>query len=159
MERKEVTFMDVNDVLKLVNMYNSQKEEIFDHCADLFIATVRNELEAIYNRGDWAGMIDYTQIGVTITSINKSFREFSINIFNSWNLKSNENMEDFDDVPAYNDFIKNNERLKSDEDEIAGFQGKDILSLKPFCEALERKGFKCYADPANWSLIVAFDVK
>lgn len=151
--------MNVNDVLELVNLYNSRKDDIFDHCADLFIIAVRNELEAIYNKGHWAAMVDYTQIGISVTSINKTFQEFSIEILNAWNLRFNESMEEYDTVPRYNDFIKDEKNLESYDNEILGFQGKEILLLKPFCEALERKGFKCYLDLDNYNLVVTFDVK
>lgn len=149
--------MNVNDVLELVNLYNSKKDDIFDHCADLFIIAVRNELEAIYNKGHWAAMVGYTQFGIIVNSINPTFQEFSIMIPHAWNLRFNESMEEYDAVTRYKDFIKDEKNLESYE--ILGFQGKEILLLKPFCEALERKGFKCYLDLDDSFFVVAFDVK
>ena len=38
-------------------------------------------------------------------------------------------MEAYDTVPRYNDFIKDEKNLESYDNEVLGFQGKEILLL------------------------------
>lgn len=54
--------MEAKDLVELIKHYNSQKEELFKRSADLLLSEIRNELEAIYNRGEWAQMVDVTQL-------------------------------------------------------------------------------------------------
>lgn len=148
--------MNVNDLRTLVKSYNSKEEEIFDGVAETFLQQVRNEFEKLIGEGKWASFIGCTTIGISVTTINSLFLAFKFEVLGSWNLHHGKSLSKDYDLPTYDQFIKEND-LKEVR-EIAGFQDEDIKLLSPFVKALQRKGLECYADEANYQLIVAFDI-
>lgn len=148
--------MNVKDLRALVKSYNSEEGEIFDGIAEQFVRQVRNDLEAIKDKGNWADMVRYTTIGVTIESIGYAFKSFRTQVEKGWNLTEYESFEGFDDLVEFNKFMEDPDWVKFDE--ISGYQGEQIIKLRPFVDALMRKGFTCYVDTANNNLIAAFTV-
>lgn len=148
--------MKAKDLLELINTYNLRKEEIFDHCADLFISKVRNELEEIYNRGDWTRMVDVTQLGISLIRLSDNFQRLEFDILSGYPMKFGQTMHDEFGFPTFQEFIESKGYEKY---ELNGFQCEDILLIKPFYEALKRKGFECYVDTGNYQLVVALNIK
>lgn len=148
--------MDANDLLRLINTYNSRTEELFDHCADLFISQARNELEEIYNHGDWTRMVDITQLGISLTRLSDNFQKFEFDISSGYHMKFGQNMHDEFGFPTFQEFIESN---GYEGFELNGFQCEDILQIQPFYKALKRKGFECYVDTGNYRLVVALNIK
>lgn len=148
--------MDVKDLRSLVKSYNSEEGVIFDEVAEHFVHQVRNELEAIKDKGNWANMVRFTTIGITIQGIGDAFKGFRTRIEKEWNLTDYESFDDFDDIVEFNKFMERPDWMKFDE--ISGFQGEQIIKLRPFVDALMRKGFVCYVDTANYQLIASFTV-
>lgn len=148
--------MEAKDLSELINTYNSCKKELFDHCADLFISKVRNELEEIYNHGDWTRMVDITQLGISLTRLSENFQEFEFDILSGYPMRFGETIHNEFGFRTFQKFIKSKEY---EDFELNGFQGKDILQIKPFYKALKRKGLECYVDMENRQLVVALNIK
>ena len=148
--------MTANDLRTLVKDYNSREEEIFDDVAENFVQQLRNELEKIMKEGKWASFVGCTTIGVSVTVINPLFLAFKLNVLGSWSLHHGKSYtKDYELVP-FDRFIE--EKNLKDVSEISGFQDEDIILLKPFVKALQRKGFECYVDEDNYQMVVAFDI-
>lgn len=149
--------MEAKDLLQLITTYNSHKEEIFNHCADMFVSKIRNELEAIYNRGDWARMVDVTQLGISLINLSDNFQKFEFHdILSGYLMKFGQSMQDEFHFQTFQEFIED-ENYK--EFELYNFQCEEILQIQPFYEALKRKGFECYVDTGNYQLVVALNIK
>ena len=58
--------MHAKDLVSQIKEYNSHEAEIFDHSADLLLSNIRNNLEDIYNSGQWSMMIGVTQLGIAL---------------------------------------------------------------------------------------------
>ncbi len=147
--------MEAKDLSKLITTYNSRKEEIFDHCADLLVSKVRNELEELYNRGAWARMVGVTQLGISLRRLSDTLQEFEFDILSGYLMKFGQTIHDEFSFPTFQEFIENEEY---DGFELYAFQCEDILQIKPFYEALKRKGFECYVDTGDYQLVVAFNI-
>ena len=148
--------MDVRDLRALVTSYNSKEVEIFDGIADKLVHQIRNNLEEIMDSGNWAHMIGFSTFGVVIDNIGRTFQEFKIQVSGGWNLTQYENLDDYDELIEFNKFMEKNDWMEIDE--VSGFQGGNISQLRPFVNALMRKGFTCYVDTANYNLVVVFTV-
>lgn len=148
--------MHTKDLLALIRNYNSQKDELFYKSSDILLSGIRNELEAIYNRGSWAQMVDVTQFGISIKKISSDFQQFDFDITGGYLMRFGETLcKDYE-------FITMQEFFDAGDfagQEICGFTNNDILQLKPFCQALEAKGAECYADPENGQLVLAICVQ
>ena len=145
--------MHANNLLDTIKEYNSHEKDIFDSCADSFISLVRQQLEEIYNKKEWAKMIGCTQLGIAVHKCTNDFKEIE---FSLSYLMRKQNINDEYGIPTFSEFI-DEEAYKGNE--LCGFMDEDILHLKPFCEALERKGFACLADDDECELIVTLDIK
>lgn len=149
--------MEAKDLVELIKHYNSQKEELFKRSADLLLSEIRNELEAIYNRGEWAQMVDVTQLGIPVRKISKDFQKFEIDIIGGGYLMHfGETLPESFEIPTLQELI--------DQDDlwgkaINGFRDGDIRQLEPLGKALKEKGIECYADYEDGNLVVAIDVK
>lgn len=149
--------MDVNVLRDLFSEYNAHKEEILDKAADRFISKVRKDLEERYDSDRWAEFIGCTQLGISIEEIDKSFKDFKYHF--GWILKGETLAQDYE-MHIFNTFFfgcqMGSIRKKC---ECSGYQGKEIeTTLKPFVDALQRKGFEAYYDEGNQNLIVAFNI-
>ena len=56
--------MHAKDLVSQIKEYNSHEAEIFDHSADLLLSNIRNNLEDIYNSGQWSMMIGSRSLGL-----------------------------------------------------------------------------------------------
>lgn len=149
--------MEAKDLLQLITEYNSRKEEIFDRCADMFVSKVRNELEGIYNRGDWTRMVDVTQLGISVENLSDNFQKFEFHdILLGYLMKFGETIQDEFHLQTFQEFIENEDYKEFD---LYSFQNEEILQIQPFYEALKRKGFECYVDTGNYQLVVALNIK
>lgn len=131
--------MTAEDVLDDINRYNSNKEKLFNDCADQFISLVRSELSEIYNKGLWTQMISVTQLGIVIKSMSPDFHHFDIE-FNMYD--EHKICEDYK-FSTFKDFIESGQ-----------YKTSEIL----FYEALQRKGFEMVVDENNY-LIVVLDIE
>jgi len=147
--------MKVKDLLDVINQYNSERENLFNRSADLLLMGIRNELEAIHNRGAWAEMVDVNQFGISIRKLSSDFQEFEFDISGGYLMRFGENLRDTYEMITLQEFI---DRGNFQGEELNGFQGGDIRKLEPFGKALEAKGIECYADIENGQLVVAINV-
>ena len=146
--------MEAKDLLELINTYNSRKEELFDHCAELFISKVRNELEEIYNRGEWIKMVDISQLVIPIEELSENFQKFEFNILLGFPMRFGQTFHDWSGFPTFEEFIESKEYQNLN---LYGFESD--LQVKPFCEALKRKGFECYVDVDNCIIVVTLNIE
>ena len=72
--------MHAKDLVSQIKEYNSHEAEIFDHSADLLLSNIRNNLEDIYNSGQWSMMIGVTQLGIALRKVSRDFKTFEIGI-------------------------------------------------------------------------------
>lgn len=148
--------MQKKDLLDLINSYNSKRDEIFARSADILLAEIRNELEGIYNRGEWGQMTAVTQFGIPIRKISKDFQHFEIDITGGFLMRFGETLHETYEMLTLEEFISSG-NFKGEE--LNGFQDEDIRQLEPFGKALKAKGIECYADNDNGTLVVAIDVQ
>lgn len=147
--------MNANTLRNLFSEYNAHKEEIYDKRVDSFIGQVRQELAEIYEQGTWITFAECTQLGISLYNMNRSFKKFQYSF--GWVLVRETLKEDYE-KPTFEEFFSNVDWDK-DHYECCGFQDKEIIHLlKPFVEALQRKGFDVYFDEGNECLIVAFNI-
>lgn len=148
--------MQKKDLLELIKGYNSKKKDLFDRSADLLLTEIRNGLEAIYNQGAWAQMVDVNQIGIPIRKMSQDFQKFEIDILGGYLMRFGETMHETYEMVTLQEFIEQDDFVGK---ELNGFTDQDILQLEPFGKALERKGIGCYADYDNGQLVIAIDVE
>lgn len=150
--------MNTNDLVAQINGYNSHENEIFDHCADLLLSTIRNDLDDIYNGGQWSRMIGVTQLGIALRSVSPDFKTFKIGILDAYPMHFGQKFHDeFPDFPLYGTFVDSGKYIN---EEICGFQCEDILLLMPLVISLRYKGFKeVYVDAENSQLVLVLDIK
>lgn len=147
--------MQVKDLLDVINGYNSKKDDIFDRSADILLTGIRNELDAIYHRGEWAQMVDVTQFGIIIRKISMNFKEFEFDISDGYLMRFGETLSETYEMITLQEFIDIGE---FHGEEINGFQDVSIRQLEPFGKALKEKGIECFADTDNGCLVVAINV-
>ena len=146
--------MNANVLLDKIREYNSHEEDIFNYCADLFISLVQNQLEEIHKKREWAKMVGCTQLGIAVHKCRNDFNDFEFEL--SYLMRNSQNIHDEYHLPTFHEFLENKSYEGS---ELCGYIDEDILHLKPFCEALERKGFGCLVDDDECELIVTLDIK
>lgn len=146
--------MQAKNLAEIIKSYNSHKDDIFDHCVDLFISQVQNSIEEIYNNGNWTLMVDVTQLGISLKNMSRDFRGFEFDILSGYLMRFGSTVHDEFGFPTFQEFIDS----KGYEGfELYCFQSEDILQIKPFYEALKRKGFECYVDEDD-RLVVTLDI-
>ncbi|MBQ7410819.1 MAG: hypothetical protein IJW20_05520 [Clostridia bacterium] len=145
--------MNADDLRGLVKSYSSKEDEFFDEATETFVQLSRNAIEKKYNEGKWGWMFGCNQLGLTIVDIDYDFKCREVKI--GWILHNGKVLGKEYELPTYDQFI-----LKADltNIEISGFQNEDVLLLKPFVKALQRKGFEVFVDEDNFSLDVALDL-
>ena len=148
--------MNANDFRTLIKNYQTTESDVFDKVTDNFLLEVKKELEDAFSRKhtEFFGCSGFC---ISITLINPCFMAFKFGI-TSWTLYHGKTLSKDYDLYTFDEFIQKT-NLNKDNDsvrslEIAGFQAEDIILLKPFVDALKRKGFECFADPDNQELIV-----
>lgn len=159
--------MHASDLVKVCEEFNSHEEEIFDKCADSLILLIKTELEKIYENNQWMPMVTVSKLGIAVDDINYTFsnlrlKNFKLKIENAWLFHLDDTPDDYDDLINFDELIKDktyDELEETFDYEICGFSSKDILCLKPFCDALKRKGFTCYFNEISDNLLVVFNIK
>ena len=146
--------MEAKDLLELINTYNSRKKELFDHCAELFISKVRNELEEIYNQGNWTRMLDITQLVISITELSKNFQEINYHIHLESPTRFDRPFHEWSGFLTFDEFIKS-KKYKN----LNLYDFKSIKQIKPFCKALKRKGLEYYVDVYSCIIVVVLNIK
>lgn len=149
--------MNAKDLVDQIDVYNSHETEIFDHCADLLLTTVRNELDDIYNRGQWSMMIGVTQLGIALRKVSPDFRTFEVGILDAYPMHFGQTFhKEFPEFPLYGTFVDSG---KYKNEEICGFQCEDIKLLIPLVISLKYKGIEVYVDAENNQLVLTLDIK
>ncbi len=149
------TIMNVQDLVELVGNYNAKKNEIFDQCAEKFLTATRDAMQSVYNNGGWAELVEVDQFGISVRKISKNFQTFELDV-TGYPKRHGETLSETIELKTMKEFFDAEE---FDGKEINGFQDNDIILLKPFCEALERKGLESYAAPDNCQIVVAFTLQ
>ncbi|MBQ7410949.1 MAG: hypothetical protein IJW20_06180 [Clostridia bacterium] len=151
--------MNANDIKVLINNYKSTENVVFDQIADNFLLEVEKEINSAITQGFAIPLFGCNGFCVSISSINRYFSFFKFDV-TSWTLHHGKKLNDYD-LLSYDQYVEKTD-LKSSTSvktpELAGFQDEDIILLKPFVKALQRKGFECYADPENYALIVTCEI-
>lgn len=156
MERnKGDTVVDANTFRNLFCENNAHREEIYDHQADRFLGQVHRELVERYDRGEWVAFTECTQLGISLYETNRQFDNFIYSF--GWILVE-ETLAEKHGMPTFEEFFSKVDYEKESY-ECCGFQDEEInYFLKPFVEALQRKGFDVYFDEENRGLVVAFNI-
>lgn len=151
--------MNANDFRTLVTNYTSNENEVFDKIADNFLIEAQKEFEKAIIDGTATDFFGASKICIAIHSINTFFLSFKLSV-TGWNLHHNEDICEKCDIQTYDEFIATHDLsdVENDYHEFAGFQDVDIILLKPFVKALQRKGFECYLADYDCSMLVAFDI-
>lgn len=168
--------MNSQDLLNLVTKYNSKRDEILDRCTDILIRQFYDEIELIYTKGEWAKMLQVSAIGYTVASITDDFTSF--------NKAKNEHHQEFIKKNNagiswlfydYADSVDETEEMGTlirykkaiDEEiwnykhifEIFEFDNYELYKLNDFVEKLEEKGFRCFVNTFNETLMVVLDIR
>lgn len=151
--------MNANDIKAIINNYKATEIEVFDQIADNFLLEVKKEINSAIAQGVAIPLFGCNGFCVSISSINHCFSFFKFDV-TGWILHHGKTLSDYD-LLTYDQYVEETNLKPSTEikdPELAGFQDEDILLLKPFVKALQRKGFECYADPDNYALIVTCEI-
>ncbi len=152
--------MNAENIRSIIKNYISTEDEVFTQIADDFLLKVKTELVSKIAEGTAITLFGSNGFCISVSSINSNFSSFKF-VLMSWTLQHGKTLHDYDLI-TYEQYIEKT-NLKAlppatREPELAGFQNEDILLLKPFVKALQKKGFECYADPDNFELIVTCDI-
>lgn len=147
--------MNAENIRSIIKNYISTEDEVFTQIADDFLLKVKTELVSKIAEGTAITLFGSNGFCISVSSINSNFSSFKF-VLMSWALQHGKTLRDYDLI-TYDQYIEKTD-LKARNPELAGFQNEDILLLKPFVKALQKKGFECYADPDNFELIVTCDI-
>ncbi len=149
--------MHAKELVSQIKEYNSHEAEIFDHSADLLLSNIRNNLEDIYNSGQWSMMIGVTQLGIALRKVSRDFKTFEIGILDAYPMHFGHTFHgDYPEIPSYRKFIDSGDYKN---EEILGFQGEEIELLTPFLRALSYKGIGAYVDLDNDQLVFPLNIQ
>lgn len=152
--------MNANDIRAIINNYKATENEVFDQIADNFLLEVKKEINIAISQGVAIPLFGCNGFCISVSSINHCFSVFNLDVM-EWTLHHGKTLSDYD-LRTYDRYIETTDLNPSDTNirnpELAGFQDEDIILLKPFVKALQRKGFECYADPDNYALIVTCEI-
>ena len=152
--------MHASDLVKVFEEFSIHEEELFDKCTDKLILLIKSELEKIYANNGWLAMVSASKLGVYVDQIKDAFSDFELGLF--WSFYFDETPEMHDEFVNFDEFIKDKTFDKLEGPfytEISNFHGGDILALKPFCDALKRKGFTCYFNNYDGRFFIVFSIK
>lgn len=89
-------------------------------------------------------MVDITQLGIVLENLSDNFQKFEFDILSGYPMKFGKNIQAEYGLLTFQEFVETEAYKK-----FVLYKFENILQVKPFYEALKRKGFECYVDKDN----------
>lgn len=149
--------MYANNLKQLIRSKNNQMKKVLDPRVDELVKQFAEAISEGYDNGKAYKFAGCRHVGISVEDVDlESFQTIKFHACD-WVLAGGESFEKDYEMVTFWDFI-NKPYSEWGISEVCGQRNAGIYDLRYLVSEFEKRGFKCYVDIPNWSLVVAFEV-